>query len=67
MNIYKSDKEIQELKDKIKARELDRKSQEEIRKDLLNHIKPSRSIRLEKWFNRNLGWFFTNGRKQVNK
>jgi hypothetical protein len=62
-SIYKSEQEQNERKALIKERDKNRKTPEQIRKDLMNHIKPNRFVRFEKWFNRKFGWFFTNGRK----
>lgn len=63
MNIYKSNQEIEERKEEIRLRELNRESAEQTRRRLLKHLKQSRAVRFEKWFNRNFGWFFTNGMK----
>jgi hypothetical protein len=63
-SIYKSKQEQDERKALIKERDKDRKTPEQIRKDLLSYLKPNKLIRFEQWFNRNFGWFFTNGRKQ---
>jgi hypothetical protein len=59
--MYKSNKEIEERKAEIRARELNRISTEEVRIRLLKSLK--QESKFEKWFNRKFGWFFTNGMK----
>lgn len=63
MNIYKSNQEIEERKEEIRLRELNRESVEQTRIRLLKSLKENRFVRFEKWFNRKFGWFFTNGMK----
>lgn len=63
MNIYKSNQEIEERKEVIRLRALNRESVEQTRIKLLKSLKENRFVRFEKWFNRKFGWFFTNGMK----
>ena len=63
MNIYKSNQEIEERKEVIRLRELNRESVEQTRIKLLKSLKENRFVRFDKWFNRKFGWFFTNGMK----
>lgn len=59
--MYRSNKEIEERKAEIRDRELNRISTKEVRRRLLKSLK--KESKFEKWFNRNFGWFFTNGMK----